>query len=292
MGGIFLWRRRSWRNYKSKPISTVKLNKRYKAPSLIFTFLLSMTIFVLMTIQGLWLIDKGLKPTLVRVAESQTKRIAEYVINKAVNKRIAEGLDVENLIKVQTDQNGIVSTIDFNAAIVNSVLAETSHLVQENLKQAEEGNLDMLEEAFNRDFIDENKLHNKGIIYEIPLGQATNNILLANLGPKIPVRFTVLGDILSDVKKTIQPYGINNALVEIAIEIDVSVSIIIPFATKETKVSSTIPVAMRVIQGGVPQFYNNGSNDNMPSLTIPIKPEEDDQKKSESKNKKESKSAH
>jgi sporulation protein YunB len=256
---------------------------------MVFIFLISLLVCVLMTIQGLWIIDRGIEPTLIRVAESQTKRIAEYVINKAVNKRVAEGLDVENLITVQTDQNGMVSTIDFNAAIVNSVLAETSHLVQENLQHAEEGNLELLQESVNSDLIDKNKVHNKGIIYEVPLGQATNNILLANLGPKIPVRFTVIGDIISDVKKTIQPYGINNALVEIAIEIEVSVQIIIPFATKETKVSSTIPVAMRIIQGGVPNYYNNGSSDKMPSLTIPLKPE-DEHKKTDSKEKESKKS--
>ena len=35
----------------------------------------------------------------------------------------------------------------------------------------------------------------------IPLGQVTGNSILGNLGPKIPVRFNLIGDALTDVKQ-------------------------------------------------------------------------------------------
>lgn len=70
-------------------------------------------------------------------------------------------------------------------------------------------------------------------------------------------------------KKTIQPFGINNALVEIAVHIEVNVQVVIPFATKPATVSTDIPIAMRIIQGEVPNFYNNGGNSD-PSFEIPL----------------------
>jgi sporulation protein YunB len=232
-----------------------------------YVFLLTFVFFILSTAVSLWVINKGIEPTLMAIAEKETRRLANLVINSAINQQIAEDdFDVENFITVQQDERGRISSVDFNAAVVNRVLAKTTNRLQRNLKAASEGNLTELE--FPDVQIETDNLQNKGIVYYIPLGQATNNILLGNLGPRIPVRFYVIGDVISDVKKNIQPFGINNALVEIAVHIEVNIQIIIPFATKTATVKNDIPVAMQIIQGDVPNFYNNGNGVN-PSLELP-----------------------
>lgn len=220
------------------------------------------------TAVSLWIINKGIEPTLMRIAEKETKRIANLVINSAINQQITEDdLDVKDLITVQQDTYGNISSIDFNGAVVSRILAKTTNRVQKNLKAASQGKLHELEVPDIE--IETNGLKNDGIIYYIPIGQATNNALLGNLGPRVPVRFYVIGDVISDVKKTIQPFGINNALVEIAVHIEVNVQVVIPFATKPATVSTDIPIAMRIIQGEVPNFYNNGGNSD-PSFEIPL----------------------
>lgn len=91
---------------------------------------------------GLWLINRGIEPTLMKYAEAQTKEIATLVINKAVNKQVLDQLDVD-VIKVESTPNGQVAKID--TALVNRVRAQTTSFVQANLKEAEKGNLDALE---------------------------------------------------------------------------------------------------------------------------------------------------
>jgi sporulation protein YunB len=103
----------------------------------------------------------------------------------------------------------------------------------------------------------------------VPLGQATNMALLGNLGHKIPVRFHAIGEVRPDVKIDPKPMGINNTWIDVAIHLEVSVQIITPFATEITKLEQKIPVGGRLIQGEVPQFYNNGGSGITPSIQIP-----------------------
>jgi sporulation protein YunB len=232
-----------------------------------YVFLLTFVFFILSTAISIWIINKGIEPTLMDIAEKETKRIANLIIDSSVDQQILKGdIDVNNLIKVEKDESGKISSVDFDAAVVQQVLAKTNDSVQKSLRAAMKGNLHELE--FSGEEIKTKEPKEKGIIYYIPLGQATNNTLLGNLGPRIPVRFYIIGNVSSDVKETIQPFGINNALVKVFIQIEVNVQVVIPFATKTATVSSNIPIAMQVISGEVPNFYNNGGNIN-PSFEVP-----------------------
>lgn len=200
-------------------------------------------------------------------AESQTRKIATLVINNAINKKIASVIDMDKIIE---ENNGATtSSVKFNAEIVNRVKAETTNLVQKNLKEAERGNLSELEMITDIDIETEEK-NEEGIVYYVPLGQATNNALLGNLGPRIPVRFTAIGDVRSDVKARIEDFGINNAYIQVYIHITVNVQIIIPFATKVATITEDVPVAMYLMEGNVPQFYNNNGGNSSPSIEIPV----------------------
>lgn len=232
-----------------------------------YVFLLTFVFFTFSTAGGLWVVNEGLKPTLMSYAESQTRKIATLVISNAINKKIASVIDLDEIIE---ETNGTSSSnVKFNAEIVNRVKAETTQLVQKNLKIAERGNLEELELLTDIDIETEEK-DSEGIVYYVPLGQATNNALLGNLGPQIPVRFTAIGDVRSDVKARIEDFGINNAYIQVYIHITVNVQIIIPFATEVATISEDVPVAMYLMEGNVPQFYNNGGEGSSPSIEVPI----------------------
>ncbi|WP_144646018.1 sporulation protein YunB [Priestia megaterium] len=232
-----------------------------------YVLLLTFLFFMLFTGVGLWLINRGIEPTLMKYAEAQTKEIATLVINKAVNKQVLDQLDVD-VIKVESTPNGQVAKID--TALVNRVRAQTTSFVQANLKEAEKGNLDALELPTDIRIEKSEKLRNQGIVYQVPLGQATNNALLGNLGPLIPVKFHAIGDVQTDVVRKIEEYGINNAFLEVSIKVKVNMQIIIPFATKKTTVTATIPVGGTVIPGNVPDYFNGG-NSSSPAIELPKK---------------------
>lgn len=109
-----------------------------------YVFLLTFVFFTFSTATGLWVINKGIEPTLMAYAESQTKKIATLVISKAINKRIVNGMNINDIIETTTNaENGTM--VKLNTEIINRVMSETQTLIHMNLKEAERGNLESLE---------------------------------------------------------------------------------------------------------------------------------------------------
>ena len=109
----------------------------------------------------------------------------------------------------------------------------------------------------------------KGIIFEIPSGLVFENTFFSNLGPTIPIKLNLVGDIISEVTTKVTNYGINNALIEVRICIKLTEQVILPLATNRIEIESSVPVALKLIQGTVPNYYLNGISNSSNSLTIP-----------------------
>lgn len=203
------------------------------------------------------------------VAEKETERIASIVINNAIGKQIAEDeIKIEDLIIANQDSVGNITSFNFNTSIINAVQARITSRVQKNLQLASEGNIAALE--LPEIDIESEGHPNEGILYHIPLGQATQNALLGNLGPKVPVRFYVVGSVEPNIVKTVTPFPINSALIEISVHIKVSVQVVIPFLTKTSTVETLLPIVMRTYHGNIPDYYNGGSEAS-PSIQLPRK---------------------
>lgn len=240
----------------------------------IFTLQRKIAIFLacfLLSIAGIiYYINAQLTPMYLDYAEIQTNKIASMVISKAINSRIANALDVNEIIEeVPTDSTTMVTT-RFNTEIINRILADTNSLVQSHLEQAEQGNLSSLPYLDDIEYDKQTMEDQGGIVFFVPMGQATNIPIIGNLGPKIPIRFHVIGNVQSNVTSKITKFGINNAYVEINIHIKVNVQIIVPLASKMSTVEQSIPVAMGIVQGQVPYIYTGGDSDSAPSIEVPI----------------------
>ncbi|MCM3714028.1 sporulation protein YunB [Halalkalibacter oceani] len=223
-----------------------------------YVLLLSFIIFVLLTVLGLWVIEKGIRPTLVHIATTEARVIATKAINDAVNKKISTDLNQEELFIIQYDADGMVTSVQPNTQIYNRVVSEATGRVQRHLKAIERG------EAFDISF-DEGESKDDllssaegGIIYSIPLGQATNNALLAQLGPQVPVRFSAIGDVKTDLNLQVENIGINNTKITLAFDMIVDAKIVIPFATNTEAVKTTIPIGVMTTSGKVPDVYSEG----------------------------------
>jgi len=233
-----------------------------------YVLLLSFVLFILSTALGLLIVNKGIEPTLMNYAKLETRNIASIVINKAITKRTTNVGEDNEVIQIIPGENGGAANAKLNTDYINRVLAETTSQIQKNLRTAQRGDLASLEQMTDVE-IETEESKEDGIIWYVPLGQATNIALLGNLGPKIPVKFTAIGDVRPDVKIKPEPMGINNTWVEVTIHIVVSVQIITPFATEITQLEQNIPVGGSLIHGDVPQFYNGGGEGGT-SIELPV----------------------
>ena len=199
-------------------------------------------------------------------AESETTKLMTLVINKSVTKQMANSFDDKLLFDIVKDAAGNIKLIDFNSLEVNKTLNMITNLVALNLKMIEEGNIEMVD-IFDNSEYDVSKLK-KGIIYEIPMGAVTKSSLIANLGPKIPVRMHIIGDVVSDLETNVKEYGINNALIEIGVSVSVNSLVNLPFVSKKITVSTVIPLSLKLIQGNIPSYYYSYGIKNDPNLAL------------------------
>lgn len=233
-----------------------------------YVMLLSFVFFIATTAIGVLLVNKGIEPILMRYAESETRNIASLVINRAITKRTTNVGDDNQVVHIIPSRDGTKQNFQLNTDLINRVLAETTAQIQKNIKAAKQGKLSQLEQITDVE-IDTEDTDENAIVWYFPLGLATNITLLGNLGPKIPVKFHAIGEVEPDVHIDYEGIGINNTLVNVTVEIEVSVQIIMPFATKITKLKQSIPVGSAMVEGEVPQFYNGGGTGTIPSIQLP-----------------------
>jgi sporulation protein YunB len=233
--------------------------------------LITFLFFMGTSLISLWIVNAAIEPTLMRYAESETKKLTSLVINQAIKETLSKHNDMDKIITDIPKQGDDIAVdgIQFNTEIINRIRSETSLLIQNQLSEIENGHLSSFDYLKDRVMVKENG--SKGIIHEVPLGKATNNALLGNLGPKIPVEMETISDIQSDVKTTLEPYGINNALIKVYLEVEVHAQVIIPFASKPTKITTTIPMGMRVVSGHVPTYFNGSGTGASPAIQLPAK---------------------
>ena len=209
-------------------------------------------------------------PALLSTAELEARKLAGIVINACVQNNISQNMDESNLFLINKDTNNNITDINFNTSYVNQILYNVTKDIENNLKKIEAGNIGDL--TIHEDALasyDLNKMK-KGIIYEITTGALFNNAILANIGPKIPVKISLVGDIISSIKTDITNYGINNVLVEIKIKVSITEMVLLPITSDEIVIETEIPVAIKLIQGIVPDYYFNTSSNNSPSYTLPV----------------------
>lgn len=247
-------------------MARIKLRKKrhFKKGNIIILILILIFIGISKTFKY---INNIASPILMSYAEVEIKRFSNLIVNKAVSKYM-DAASIDELFIIVKDNNEI-KTIDFNPMIVSKLLTTVTEAVHVNLKNIIKGNIDKVDVLDDLSDYDIEKLKH-GIIFEIPAGVVLKNSLLSNLGPKIPVRLNLNGEVISNIKTNLTNYGINNALMEVSVNIDLNEQVILPFISKKIAYNLNVPVAIKLIQGTVPNYFFNGMTETSPNIALPI----------------------
>lgn len=160
-----------------------------------------------------------------------------------------------NLVDIIKDDNGKVQFIKYNTNEVNKISMDISDLVLDDINHLALGEFEKIDfilpnitEKYYQEISD-------GIIFGISIGNIFNNNFLANIGPRIPLKMNLNGNVDVEIKNQITEYGMNNALMEIYIEIQARPIIIMPFLSEEIEITNKIPLVTEIIQGEIPEGY-------------------------------------
>ena len=184
---------------------------------------ISVTIILISTCLLINYSGKKFLPVIMNQAKIDCKKMAIVTIKNSLNDDILKILD-DDMYNVIQNKDGEIQTIDFNPVIVNKFLSSTTSIVSDNLKKLEKGEINDISFINSEEYNIKN-LKN-GVISEIPMGIISNNVLLSNIGPKIPVKLNLIGNVVSSVETTVKNYGINSALIEIYAKVEVTEEVI------------------------------------------------------------------
>ena len=203
--------------------------------------------------------------TLEQYVDSEANKVLSTIVNKIVLEEVTSQVNFEKLFQISKDKNGSIQTIDFDSLAVNDILSFVTNSVENNLNMLETGKLDL--NNFNLGYRPPYEMRSKGIIALIPLGVSLNNFFLSNFGPKIPVKLRKIGSVSTNLNTVVKDYGINNVLITLSVHISVSEVVNVPFNSKKVTVENDIPIAIKVIQGSIPEYYGSIINKSSPILS-------------------------
>lgn len=173
--------------------------------------------------------------TVMPMAEEKTRKYMTEIINNST-----DNIKFSNdLFTIEKSNDNEIKMITYNSYEATSLINRITHNIQDSF--------DELESVFDK--------KDKYIVDEIPIGVIFNNSLLRNLGPRIKVRFDIVGDVLSELETEVKPYGINNALVEVRVKLSANARVILPLTSKEITVSNVIPISINIVNGNIPEAY-------------------------------------
>lgn len=231
--------------------------------------LITIIVFVLCIIVSLGIISKGITPAVIEISEFKTEEFATRAINTAV--RFAESYNFEDVLNITYDNDGNVAVYNWNQAVVSEITRVATDRVEEYFHHMNRGDPVSYDHSLNETYGEvegmEERIYRDPTVIEVPLGEITNNAVLANLGPKIPINLELVGAVRTNIVRDTEPLGINGSWVSLYVQVEADVQIIIPYITERKTVTTEIYIDGGAIMGEVPDFYGAGGEG--PSIAIP-----------------------
>lgn len=152
---------------------------------------------------------------------------ASLTITSILNDEIISLIDNNNII---TKENKAINTVMFN-----NILKKANVILGEKIEEF----------AMDKVFIPYSIIFSELIFNDSKYG--------------FNVKIRPVSSFETDIITEVQEYGINNSILSVYLKVTVNVEIMVPLNKKTTKVESSIPLAMLVISGEIPNgiIYSN-----------------------------------
>jgi sporulation protein YunB len=218
----------------------MKLKKKKSIKNkLLFIFIL----IIISSILLVYYISNRVMPTIMITSKNIVKETGMIIISENVSDKIIAILDKEELFDIEKDYNGNIESIDYNTKVVNEILKEVSNVSYNNFKKYEK--------------------ENDGVVAYIPIFSGSKNIFFSNLGPKVPIKLILDGNVITSLETNVREYGYNSALIEISVKIEANTEVVLPFKTSNEKITNIVPVSIKIVEGNVtPLLESNNVSKN------------------------------
>ena len=217
-----------------------KRRKRFSAKTRIIIFLISV-FCVLLSI--LLFFNLYVNPIIITISEAKIQSITAQSVSSAVQTVINNTNMYDEIIEIKTDTEGNITAFQVKSVIINRLAREIGKVAQQNLQLTGSEGVD------------------------IPLGTLTGVPFLVGTGPDLYFKVQPIGTLTSSFNSEFMSAGINQTNHRIYMNVQASVNMVLPTASRTIKTNTQILVCESIIIGKVPDTYlNSTSLDEMMNL--------------------------
>ena len=198
---------------------------------------------------------------IIEVSEIELKKWTKSFLSKNIGYDLLVNNKINSILDIHTNNNNEILYVNYNLNNSYAILEDITNEINKKITDLENGN------SINDRYLHSN---NNGLYLFVPLFIASNNVLLTSLGPKIYIPVNFIGTILTNLKTKITEYGLNNALVELYVTIEITEELITPVTKREIVINYDVLISSKVINGRVPEIYGGGIYTKSGIFSIPI----------------------
>ena len=227
-------------------------HKKYKINNNVIIIML----IIINTITILNYFKNNISYKLIDISKNTIEVYNNYLIMNFISNDILSKSDLNNLIILNKNNKDEIISIEYDTKKSYEILK----IVTDELYQ-------IISNTTYKDILDYDFDIKDDLIIYYPILLSSNNIFLNNLGPKVPVKIKFLSSLLTNLNTKVTSYGLNNVLLEIYINIDITDDIVIPFTSDKINKNYDVLLASKVVMGTIPSFLGTSIENSSPILS-------------------------
>ena len=182
-----------------------------------------------------------ISPKMINIIKNNISYYDNILIEEYLDTKELRDSYIEELITIDKNSKEEIVNIDINTSKSYILLNK----IVNNLKNSN---------STYRDMYAKNKKNY--IVLRYPIGLISNNILINNLGYRIPIRLELNSNILTGIKSKVTNYGLNNALIEVYLRVKFTSNVVYFSLDDRVDNEYEILLASKMIMGRVPEMFN------------------------------------
>ena len=215
-----------------------RVAKALKTRNYILTKFLVFIILLAFCIVGCISYFKGnVLPLVITMSEATVKGLAINAINNAAHMVLDSEMNYADFVTITKDKDDNIQMIQANTVKINRLTRDLANLGQANVEKI------------------------GATTVTLQLGAFTGSVVLSDMGPDIEIPLLPIGTVVCDFSSVFEEVGINQTRHSIFININTTISLVLPVSSVPVNITTVILVCDNIIIGEVPEFYlNSGIN--------------------------------
>lgn len=192
------------------------------------------TIISIISFGAVKYIESEIMPRGAEVLHSYAETNMFEILNTTVDEVIEKySIDYDSLVNIIYSDDGTISALEVNYALVNKIKSEISMLVSKRLSDQDE------------------------MPVYVPLGAFSQNMYLIGKGPNLKFILVQRGCVQTDFEHDFESAGVNQTMHTLKITLDADVALMLPFYNTHTYMRTSAILSQMIINGESPDRYLN-----------------------------------